>query len=205
MKQSDIEQLIDKKIAEAKLEVSEKRLRFLITLGGAGLIIFGIILPIFLTINSTSRLESQFKELAGTQLRRPMVECFSNGANLNDLTFDIPIYTEKHFIEVKNTGDAIANGVRLLLFIDYHMEVEPISNGTGWRRLSFVEEPNYKYAFEFPYSIDFLDPKESKPIPLSIWTSEKNTGAMQAYLKVYYGQPEPTTYRFRINLIPRNQ
>lgn len=87
MDKEEVEIIVSDRISHARLELAEKRLNFLLwfggTVGGAVLVIFGIILPIWLTGSSTQRIdnaiesmERRFEELVGKQLRKPLIECF---------------------------------------------------------------------------------------------------------------------------------
>ena len=67
-----IEDLIDKKISDAKLVGEERRLSLILKFGAALLVVFGIILPLLLFYQSSYRVDraidemkANFKELAG--------------------------------------------------------------------------------------------------------------------------------------------
>lgn len=79
MEDNEIKLLIDNKVAEAKLEAAEKRLQTMSVISGILLTIFGIALPIFITIDSrnTSKervesaiatMENNFNEIKNKQL-----------------------------------------------------------------------------------------------------------------------------------------
>ena len=53
MNKSEIENLIDSKLNEAKLAVSERLLKFALAMGAGILTIFGIALPLFLSTQSS--------------------------------------------------------------------------------------------------------------------------------------------------------
>ena len=47
MDKNQIEELFDKKLVEAKLEVAEKRLHFFMGMAGAALALFGVVFPLW--------------------------------------------------------------------------------------------------------------------------------------------------------------
>jgi hypothetical protein len=57
MEKLEIEELISKRITEAKLDVAEKRLQFVLRFGGALLVILGVLLPIVMTERSSFRMD----------------------------------------------------------------------------------------------------------------------------------------------------
>lgn len=58
MEEKEIERLIDKKVAEAKLDVSEKIFRLVLYFGSAALALFGIAFPIWSVDKLTTKLEN---------------------------------------------------------------------------------------------------------------------------------------------------
>ncbi len=121
---------VERMILEAKLETAETRLKIFFTVAGALLGVFGILIPLILAINSSSqidksivrvdqaieRMEQSFKELAGTQLRRPEIECYFKGKSLTDAVLNLKQHESVAF-EIKNRGDAMATNIRLHLYI----------------------------------------------------------------------------------------
>ena len=121
---------VERMILEAKLETAETRLKIFFTVAGALLGVFGILIPLILAINSSSqidksivrvdqaieRMEQSFKELAGTQLRRPEIECYFKGKSLTDAVLNLKQHESVAF-EIKNRGDATATNIRLHLYI----------------------------------------------------------------------------------------
>jgi hypothetical protein len=57
------ELLIEKKISDAKLDISEKRLRFVITLGTVALAILGVAVPLLVTLHSSNRVDTTVQRI----------------------------------------------------------------------------------------------------------------------------------------------
>lgn len=267
MDAKEIELLIEKKVAEAKLEVTEKRFHYLIWIAGAMLAIFGVVLPFWTTNRASDRVDNalsqmkqdmksssqdlrtdsrssseqldkaiqairmdvraemdsqsrnfeivsgkvdkeiqrmqiQFKELAGTQLRKPMLECLSGGLSLEGKVLKVSPSHENIVINVKNTGDAPAKTIRLRLYTDLISESRYLGgDSTKWFVLPSSDEPSYKYAFET--HVSSIDPKDVLAVDFSLILSEYHNikpGNYPALIKMFYEQPEPRKYLFTINI-----
>lgn len=266
MNENEINELINKRITEAKLEVTEKRLNFLMWLAGAALAIFGVAFPLWQSnrsadkvdtaliqmrqenektsevIRSESRTSSEslarampeirsdlradldaqsqrqniiankvdiaiqdmrreFKELAGTQLRKPNLECFSDGLSLDGKIIQVLPTQENVRLTIKNHGDAPAKAVRIRFYTNIVTSGHLRGDYTQWNEVSSFDEPGYKYAFES--QARSLDPKEILPIDLFLILSEYSgvkTGDYPALIKIFYEQPEPRRYAFTIKI-----
>jgi len=62
MDEKEIQDLIEKKLTDAKLDIADKRFNVLIVLAGILLTILGIIVPIWQTNTSTEKVENAIKE-----------------------------------------------------------------------------------------------------------------------------------------------
>ncbi len=77
-----------------------------------------------------------FKELAGTQLRKPDIECYFEGKKLENRTLSFDYYKE-YYIEVRNTGNATAKDLQVYFYIsdvqenDIYFDIV-LSDGTFW-------------------------------------------------------------------------
>ncbi len=127
-----IELLIDKKIADAKFDIAENRLQFVLKIGAAILVLFGIIMPLYLSQQTDNKvtiaidkmdntikkseekidseivkIETKFNELAGKQLRKPEITAYIDGMNLANkkVLFDSNKKFGSKMILIKNTGD----------------------------------------------------------------------------------------------------
>lgn len=205
-------QEVEKMILEAKLETAETRLKIFFTVAGALLGVFGILLPLFLAFNSSSqidqsiarvdraieKMEQSFKELAGTQLRRPEIECYFNGQSLTDAILNLNQH-EKVAFEIKNKGDAPVTHIKLHLYIAEEKGVDDNAIGWNWQYSEFSDEPDYSRLFVFFPFGSYLDPQNSLPVEFSVQTLDALEWESKALLKIYYGQPEPEIYLFRIH------
>lgn len=63
MEKDDIELLIDKKVAEAKLAVTEIRLKFVIGIAGAMLAFFGVFVPIWQTNKASDKVDNALTQM----------------------------------------------------------------------------------------------------------------------------------------------
>src|SRR6266704_1508638 len=253
MDKNQIEELIDKKLAEARLEVAEKRLHFLMWMAGAALAIFGVAFPLWQSNRSADKVDSallqirqenaktsdgiradsrasaesleraipairadlraemdaqsrrldlaankvdnsiqdmhkQFKELAGTKLRKPTLECLSDGSSLEGKILKISPAHENIVINVKNTGDAPAKTIRLRLYTNLISESRYLrGDSTHWFVLPSSDEPSYKYAFET--QVGSIDPKDLLTVDFNLILSEYTNmkpGNYPALIKLFY-------------------
>ena len=203
---------VEKMILEAKLDVSETRLKMFFTIAGALLGIFGILIPMILAINSSSqinkgivradkaieKMEESFKELAGTQLRKPEIQCYFNGRELANTVLNI-VQEEAQTLEIKNIGDAPATIIRLHLYILDDKGIDQNGITYSWQYSYFNDEPQYSKLFTFGDE-QYLDPKESFPVELGVQTLRGKEWTTPAQLKIYYGQPDPKLIPFTINV-----
>lgn len=89
MEEKDIERLIDKKVAEAKLDISEKRLRLFLYFGSAALALFGVIIPLFSVDRLTTKVESALDKFDKTAQQ--------NTQQVNQLSKDIGVTQKQQF------------------------------------------------------------------------------------------------------------
>lgn len=247
MEEDKIKELIASKVAEAKLEVAEKRLNFVLSFGGAMVAVFGIVLPMLIVNNirqesiqlskdireesrantgdlsnattairsdvradmdrqsrqldnSAGRvdnaiqdMQTQFKELAGVLARKPVIECFADGASLEGAVLKLSRNegnSSSKYINIKNTGDAPARvSVRLYTNISIRIYSPDI-----WSSLLASDEPAYSQAYKSEYFM--LDPKESQTIKITKTNDDLAPDSYPAILMVHYEQPEPKKYSF---------
>ena len=207
---NQIEEIIDRKILEAKLVVSEERLKLLVTIAGGMLVLFGIIIPIIFTYQSTTRvdravekMELRFKELAATQLRKPDFDCFVNGKRLENQTLyiknDEAIFNHVE-IELRNIGDGIA------ISVSYRIYIKSKKNWTGhaaeiWP-IKIKDEPEFSQVFqsdEYPLPIS---PQAAKMIKLPLIPHFlDNEKRVEAMIKIFYGDPKPKRIYFTFEKI----
>lgn len=205
-------QEIENMLLQAKLDVAETRLKMFFTLAGALLGVFGILIPLVLTINSSNqinnaidrvdraitKMEQSFKELAGTQLRKPDIECYIEGKPLNNVTLSFQ-QDESKVLELKNVGDKPASEIKLHLYISDEKGIDNYGIFYSWQYSYFNDEPEYSKLFTLS-AASYLEAKESSPVEMGVRTLKGEKWATGALLKIYYGQPEPKLVPFRIQV-----
>ncbi len=229
MDREDIEKLIDKRIdnkisaevSKAKLEISESRLRFALWFGAALFTIAGVIIPIWITGTSSTRvdraieeMEERFEKLAGTQLREPDLQCFIDGQTLegNVLTIDIQS-KEWPLIRVQNSGTAPAEKINLRLLVDKDgFRYSSIRAGElyginiWWQPLEYIDEEGFIKAYDMEYEHKLLNAKDSFIFDLKVQKEKPKQKfekvQIRALLKIfYYRTPEPKKIPFTIVVV----
>ena len=210
-----IKLLIDKKIAEAKVMIAEKRLNFLLAIGAAFLTIFGIITPMFLSIQSEKKvdaaiekMETKFNELAGKQLRKPQIACYIDGKNLvnNVIRFGPDEKLEKA-IFIKNVGDGATEHVTMHLYLNSeHDKLDNILWFDGFEQHGVNDKPEFKLSFRYDRDAFILPAKDSFSIGLQLANFHliKRDTIVTAILKIFYGEPAPQEVPFTIEIEKRS-
>ena len=207
----EVEDLIDRKILESKLIITEKRLQYFLVLGAALFAIFGIIFPMYLTSQSTDKvekaiekMENRFDELAGSQILKPEIDCFVDGKRLENT---ILLFDKTHryrTVQIRNEGAGIAKFVRMRLYLDIRdKDLVNDFGQTAWVYANFNDKPGFKYMLEQKQTYDYIAAKDS--ITAGFWvhnphTREKDVES-SALLVIFYGEPEPReiNFTFKIN------
>jgi hypothetical protein len=203
--------LIDKKIAEAKVLVAEKRLNFLLAIGAAFLTIFGIIIPMFLSQQSEKkvdtaieRMENRFKELAGKQLRKPEIACYVDGKDLVNSIIHLD-YAKKRSqsIVIKNVGDGAAENVTMRLYLaGDHEYLHSILQSFDFRFPAVNDKPEFKVVYGYEREPFVLPAQDSFSTHFEMSQPQlitKDT-RITALLKIFYGEPAPVEIPFTIEL-----
>jgi hypothetical protein len=208
----NIELLIDKKIAEAKLIIAEKRLNYLMAFGAALLTIFGIVLPLFLTQTSTNRvnqaierMDDKFNELAGKQLRKPKIVCYIDGNRLVNSVIHFDPSNLQKTILIKNEGDGTADYIRIRLYINYKDDalIRDLGNSGFWKR-NISDKPAFSTMLIYERDdINLLPAKDS--IPVKFWMQNphlrKSSVQTAAILMIFYGEPVPIEVPFTFEIM----
>ncbi len=265
MEKNEIEQLVARMIADAKLEVVQKRLELILWIGGALLALFGVVVPVWQTTKSTDRLElatrdmkidlaqmsqalradskisseklekggndlraefkelaseqrseigtamrkideagsnlrSQFEQLAGAQMRKPLLECLFNGRGLEGTALSLSPSRGSLQLELKNIGDGPARNIRVRLYANLEKQFDVTGDQTQWQALSISDEAGYSRAFETYQPFSSIDPKESRPLDISLPVEAMGIQTFPLLMKIFYEQPEPRRYVFTISV-----
>lgn len=264
MNEKEINDLINKKILEAKLDIADKRFNHLIIVGSIVLTLFGAIFPFWLSSHSSDKvdksleilksdfkdisgtnlkqienfdikfekisdkinsqindiitdqsnvfdnyskrfdkesqlLENKFKELAGTQLRKPLLICKYNNQLLENTVIQLDISNRSIDFALNNIGDAQAKIIRVLLYLNSESNINIMGFGNNNNLNS--DEKNYSIMGESNLIDDrIIDPKESRSVNFTLDYEKKPINTITALLKVYYGQPEPMKCYFKIQI-----
>jgi hypothetical protein len=210
---TEITSLVDRKIEDAKLVILEKRFNYLLTIGGALLVIFGILLPLFLVFQNNERvddaigrMDNNFKELAGKQMRKPSFACFVDGKHLENSTLTFTQNEYQKVIEVKNIGDGTAD------YFDYNVYVKkpkvillntPFLIG-DLDTTEFNDETSFDSKMTARIQMGTKIPAgDTVYIKLRPDFSQNKKGdeQVQTLLKIFYGEPEPKRIPFDMRLI----
>jgi hypothetical protein len=210
----DIELLIDKKIAEAKLIIAEKRLNYLMAFSAALLTIFGIVIPFFFTQTSTNRvnqaiasMDSKFNELAGKQLRKPKIVCYIDGDRLENSLIHFDSANLHKTVLIKNEGDGTADYIKMRLYIN---SVDDKLIGdlffSRFLKLDTSDKPAFSTMLIYrSEDINLFPAQDSIPIKFSMYhaQSKKSDVQVAAILMIYYGEPIPIEVPFTFEIMEK--
>lgn len=208
---ANVEQLVEKKVLQAKLTVTESRLNHVLVLAGFILTVFGILVPLWLantsaerTDRAIERMEARFRELAGTALRKPDLDCFVGGKPLDGAVIRFSPRQREQFIAVRNVGDAPARNVRIYVYSNLANDFSSFSGDSRWQVGKVVSPDQAKFSSAYVvYSegrenLGSIDPKDGYEFKLSL-QGDVGTTNTAALIKVYYEQPEPKQVEFTIS------
>lgn len=193
----NINLIIDKKLSDAKLVLSEKRLNYTLNFGGALIAIFAIIIPLYMSNQSElkidaaiNRMESKFEKLAGEQLRKANIKCFFESKSLEQL--EIP-FTDNHInlrIIISNVGDRTTDDIKSVLYIYDSTNYIYDYNSDG----GVSDEKDYNKRFVYASYPNKIEAKNN--YQLEIVLTQANQSMVPAMLKIFYGDVEPYVAKF---------
>ena len=205
-----VEEIIDKKILEAKILITEKRLNYFLVIAGGLFIIFGLIIPLYLAAQSTykvdnaiEKMENSFKDLAGKQLRNPDLDCYVEGKRLENSTLiiDNNRSIDTYRFEIRNIGDGVAREVLYRLYLKGKNEWKSFSG--NFHLIEINDEPGFSQVFEWDNFFLFIPPQGSKIFDIPIRSKNlKDEEKVEAMLKIFYGEPEPVKIKFTFEKKP---
>ncbi len=202
----EIVKLVENKIRDENLKMWDTRFRFFMTLGGALIVILGIIIPLWRTDTSRKEnreatqeaiqeMEDKFARLAGTQLREPDVICIYNGDVFRGGTLTFVQYEMQEFL-IKNVGDGPAENVVIRLYVDTD-EYIPVRGISGkWDEENISDESDFGQVFVSYLFFGLgsrLIPQDSQTFGIQI---DKEIRA-KAMLKILFGH-EPRRIPFTL-------
>ena len=210
MDKKEIEELIDKRILEAKLAVTESRLNHVLVIAGALLAVFGIFVPIWLTNTSTDktdkaieRMEQRFKELAGEALKKPTLELLYRDEPLDnqivEISSDVPgggnAYVNLRSIFLRNTGNRKTEPLSIKLLTQRLLQRQE----GEWEEVASSER-NYSECF-YSTRHDTVAPGETLNMHY-LYMNWQNTGVTNAAckLEVFYGGERQAEATFQLRL-----
>lgn len=213
----DIDLKMDKKIADAKLLVTEKRLNFVLGIGLALLTVFGIILPLIMTLSSANRvdqaiekMDQNFNELAGKQLRKPKIACFVDGHPLENSTIIFNPTNKYKTITVKNIGDGTADFIRMRIYTnskdpDLNRDISFAGNREGLysdRHEGLSDKPGFDFMHSYYTKIGLLPAQDEIPITFHMQNPDlrKEDASAAVILMIFYGEPQPVEVPFTIQI-----
>ena len=202
----------EKKLLEAKLLISEKRVTYLL----AVLALLGIIYPVYKAERNTDKvdnaiqiMESRFKDLAGEHLRKPEIVCDISGKNLlnNSLTVGWSDDKTSQTFMIKNIGNAPAGVTYIYLYVKHkedNLSIASDSDPYGSMGLNIFpnDDPRYYTKFQVCVIREFHAGRE---LDFRFDHSIKIDSPLEvpAMLKIYYSGPNPIEVPFTMRFIPK--
>lgn len=219
---SDVENLIERKIAEAKLGIAESRLRFALWFGGAAIAVFGVFIPIFQVYTSSrevaaaiekteqrahessakvdhaiEKMRQEFQRLAGESLKKPDIIIQHNGYPMDgqEIIMDSHGYFDIQSLTLVNKGDKTCETVSVRIYLEFYAW----SEYGEWQSLA-SPNPDYKCLLWISPTAK-ISPSERWVIPNSYFRVEKSQDikdSVAAMIEVFYGVEQPAVAHFKI-------
>jgi len=223
----EVRDFVERKIAEAKLMVAEKRLYFVLGLGAALITVSGIIIPMIEQDKSSQELEravaridarslettkeievatgemkEDFRALAGTRLLKPKLDCFLDGHPLRNSLLVFGKKRPVRIIRVRNEGDKTAIFIQARLYLNERSPELEAAFQNWWRYSEFNDKPEFKYMLELLHSTDHISVMQYEEWHLDMSPVIKKNIACEskALLVIYYGQPERKEIPFTLKV-----
>jgi hypothetical protein len=208
-----MQQFVATKVAEAKMDAAESRFRTYAAIVTILLAVVGIGLPIYQLIASDrridqaiQRMDQQFAQLAGKQLRKPKIECTVDGKDLLNSTVVCDVTAPRKFLKIYNAGDGTADFVKMRLFVKSKDEaVKMAFSCAEWGDDNVSIDPEYQSVFLYRHQFDRLAAQDFVSIPLvSCQPQEGPTSGTKvvALMKLSFGEAEPKQIPFTVEFKP---
>lgn len=197
--------LIDRKIAEAKLDVALGWNKLIVILAGTAITIVGLVIPLVQFSSLKSDIEQRFAELSATVQPKPNVDVTINARSLSGMALEFTDSVQLARVRIYNKGSGSARNVLIRLYLDFeanelNMPSLMSENGSpgSWYLQENVDEPQYKSVFSLSvYEGLYIRPGDSYTLGLgSIQGMPK--GVRNVLMKVLSEDFEPKSYEFTI-------
>jgi hypothetical protein len=195
-----VNDLVDRKIAEAELIVERRWNRQLVIYGGLLITIVGILLPLYQFRELKADFEKRFQELSNREAARPDLSCIVDGAPLTgqSLTFDNSVAVKD--IGVDNKGTGAAKEVLFQMYLDQQLTSLDFESGeSAWWEQVASNESGFTTMFWLGSTSQqrTIRPGERFLIHLEM-PKGLNRGTHRMMLKVLCENHEATSFRFTI-------
>ena len=198
MEKNEIEKLIEDKIKDVKLDLWQNWFKIFLSFGGAIIVIFGLILPLWTRMDVLDRadkaiqdMKREFEKLAGTQLREPELEVFLDGQKLEGQT----LTSEKRYnFIITNIGDARAENIAVRIYCNSKINLR----SGDWYPSELRDEDQYSQVNELEYPPNYLTPKNLFSFSFQIFIKKdiEMKSPVRALLKILYNKPQPKRISF---------
>lgn len=201
----EIDLLIDKKLADAKLDLTEKRLSHTLWAFGILLAVAGIGLPIYMayttsdkTDKAIDKMQQQVREVIGTALLKPKLDCFVDGKRLDGGELRFSPGKRRRTIEVRNVGDATAKNIQVRIYcaLKDQLSFQAHEGSDGSTAPGTSDELEFGSNYYFGRISVSLNPKDSTTLSLDYYQESFPTTNAPSLIKVYCEQQDPRTVTF---------
>ncbi len=150
---------------------------------------------------SVRKMQTDFKELAEAQFKKPDINCFHSGASLEGSTLILTPHDNLASIEIRNIGESPTESIHVKLYTKSNVPYGIYSDSpVDWERMEVNDEPYFNFAYRVVSSIQNIDPQESYGLSFIMNITDAKKEEIPMLLKVYYEQIEPKIYNFTIVL-----
>ena len=214
----DIEALIEKKLVDAKLHVTESRVNWLLAFMAGFATLFGLVVPLWLTGSNVEKvdkaiqnMENRFKELAADQLRSAEISCEFEGRPLLNARVSVTAnkaddQNPSGRISLRNIGDRSAGEVRVYLLLPLlppgiRVAVWDPIRGSELAERWETDDGRQSTKYEL-LRTSSLHAKRDLSFWLAVWGPPKvQETELPATLEIFYDAPEPLRIPFSIRIL----
>lgn len=194
---------IESEITNAKLNIAESRITFLLASIGVLGALFGVAIPIFQTIRVDNavdevvkRADRKIDELSSIAIRKPELELYDGDVKITSGSTIILNCDSPKTLRLWNNGEGKAEFIKLRSLLDGG----PILSGnmeTFWSNPEISDDE--KFSSMQTRLVDLLYPNDYFRIPLSLSCYEADTvGESSGRLEIYYNDPRELKVSLRV-------